>query len=65
MIQTEPIVNPNGKYELRHASEVLQVSKSTILRWTSQGLMRCSVRRTNGRKVWTGADIIRAWRSIM
>lgn len=64
MIKTEPDVNPQGKYELRHASQIMKVSKSTILRWTSQGLMRCSVRRANGRKVWSGAELIRAWRTV-
>lgn len=63
MIEREPIVDVNGKYELLAVSSILQVSRSSVLRWTKKGLMRCNVRRCNNRKVWSGSEILRFWRA--
>lgn len=64
MVNSEPKISPSDKYELREVAEILEVSKSTVLRWTLTGLLACSIRKANGRRVWSGASIIRAWRSI-
>ncbi len=64
MINSLPSVDPKGVYELKAASESLEVSKSTLLRWTQQGFIRCSIRRSNKRKVWTGEAIIKFWKSM-
>ena len=63
MISTEPQIPLNARYELRQVAEILRVDRSTILRWTHTGMMSCSIRRANRRRVWTGAEIIRVWRS--
>lgn len=61
---TEKIITEiNARYELKAAADILGVSKSTVLRWTRQGLLKCSIRRSNGRRVWTGAELLRFWRA--
>lgn len=59
-----PPVDPKGNYELKAASEALCVSKSTLLRWTQQGFIRCSIRKSNKRKVWSGEALIKFWKSV-
>ena len=64
MIATEPHVSLTAKYELREAAKILQVSTSTITKWTARGKLRAGVKRVNGRRFWTGYELLRAWRSI-
>lgn len=66
MTNNRPNIDPTARFELRETAAVLATSKSSILRWTSQGILRCGgIRRNNGRKFWLGADIIRFWCSQM
>ena len=65
MTNTEPKVQPTAKYELQEVAKLLGVHKSTVLRWTNLGHMNCSIRKTNHRRVWTGAEIIKVWRACM
>ncbi len=62
MTERQPDVNPTLRYELREVAEALSVRKATILSWTRRGLMTSEIRPFNGRKVWTGKEIIRVWR---
>ena len=64
MINTEPKVDNNARFELREAAEILGVSTSSITKWTAAGLMRAGRKRLNGRRCWTGAELIRAWRAF-
>lgn len=63
MTKIEPKVEMTGRYELRDAAAVLEVDKSTILRWTRDGKINCGVRRSNKRKFWLGAELVKLWRS--
>lgn len=65
MTTTEPAVSPTGLYELRDAARLLGVSKASVLRWTRQGHMPCSIRKANNRRVWTGQTILRMWKIKM
>lgn len=66
MIQVQPQVDPSARLELREVAALFRVSKSSVLRWTSSGLLRCGgLRRSNRRKYWTGAELIRFWKSQM
>lgn len=65
MTEIEPAINTNGKYGLSEAAEMLGVSPATINRWTAAGMMHAGRRRVNGRRFWTGSEILRAWRSQM
>ena len=63
MTKNEPKVEMSGRYELREASAALEVDKSTLLRWTKLGLAKAGIKRTNGRKFWTGAELVRIWKA--
>lgn len=63
MTNTKPKVNPDGRYELKDAAEALLIDRSTLLRYTHKGEIRCGIRKSNGHRVWTGAEIIRLWRT--
>ena len=65
MIQQEPAVVKTARYELREAAKILQVSASSISKWTAAGLMRAQRKRLNGRRCWTGEELLRAWRSLI
>lgn len=65
MVADEPDVIPSARYTARETAQYLGVSPSTVRRWTRIGLMRCNYRRINRRPVWTGEEIIRAWKSII
>ena len=63
MIQNKPNVAPEGRYELKQAAASLEIDRSTLLRYTYKGKIRCSIRKSNGRRIWTGAEIIRFWKA--
>lgn len=63
MTNTVPTIDPKARFELREAAAILDVGKASVLRWTSTGRLRCGVKRSNGRKFWTGAELIRFWKS--
>ena len=63
MTTNTPKVKPDDKYELRETAQLLGVHATTVLRWTRIGLLRCSIRRINGRRVWTGKEILSFWRA--
>lgn len=46
------------------AAAALQISPTTLHRYTEQGLIKARVRKANGRRVWKGADLINLWRFI-
>ena len=65
MTKEEPKVSASGKYELREAAKALDVSPSTIQKWRAAGKIKCGTKRVNGRKFWTGREILRVWTSCM
>lgn len=65
MVNSKPDLCDNSFFELREAATVLGVSKSTIQRWTTEGFLKCSIRKTNRRKVWSGQELIKVWKMMM
>lgn len=63
MTNTVPTIDPKARFELREAAAILDVGKASVLRWTSIGRLRCGIKKSNGRKFWTGAELIRFWKS--
>ena len=63
MTTTEPNVSPSGRYELKEAAAALGVDRSTLLRYSRTGLIRFTIKRSNKRKCWSGADLISFWRA--
>ena len=65
MKKTEPIVELTAKYELRDACFILGVTASCLSKWTAKGVIKCGRKKLNGRRFWTGAEILRAWKAQM
>jgi excisionase family DNA binding protein len=65
MLNSPPDIIQSGKYELREAAKALGVSTSTIDKWTRKGVLKCQIRKANGRRYWTGAELLRAWMANM
>jgi len=62
-ISDEPQISDTGRFTTREASKILNISRNTLNRYSNEGLIRCSIRKANGRKFYTGADIKKLWRS--
>lgn len=61
MITTRPEVKPDALYQQGEAAAALGIAPSTLHRYTADGLVKSAVRRTNGRRVWEGADLLKLW----
>lgn len=65
MTKTKPNVEPEGKYELKAAAEALGIHKATLCKYHRDGLIKATLRRCNHRTIYSGAEIIRFWNSVM
>lgn len=65
MTKTAPKVVESAQYELRDTAEALGVSISCVTKWTAKGLLKAGRKRLNGRRFWTGKEILRAWHAQM
>lgn len=63
MTAVEPLVNLNGRYSVKETCEALKISRTTLHRHTVSGFIKPKYRRVNGRPFYTGAEIIRHWKS--
>lgn len=64
MTRTIEHIEPCARLELREAASALAVDKSTIQRWTKDGLLRCAgIKKSNNRKYWLGSELIRFWKA--
>lgn len=58
-----PEVIPDGLYNQKQAAELLQVDRHTVARYEADGQITFKSRKAGGRKVTTGAEILRCWDS--
>lgn len=65
MVVDEPKVSPTGRYTIGQAAEILGVHRNTLRRYTNTGPtgITCQHRKSNGRKFYTGLEIVRFWRA--
>ncbi len=63
MIETKPKVAPEGLYTQAQAAKALQIDRHTVARYAENGVIRFKVRKAGMRKVTTGAEIIKCWKS--
>ena len=58
-----PEINATDQLSIGEAAAVLGVHRNTMRRYTEQGLIKCRFRRATKRRFYTGADILRFWKS--
>lgn len=65
MVIDEPKISPTARFSISEAAEILGVHRNTLRRHTNVGPtgIKCSHRKSNGRKFYTGLDIIKFWRA--
>ena len=61
MTSTRPNVQPDELYQAKQAAQLLDIAPSTLYRYTNAGLLRCSTRKCNGRRIWKGSELLRIW----
>lgn len=64
MTTTRPNVKPEALYQLGEAATLLGIGQSTLHRYTERGLCKASIRRSNGRRVWKGAELLKLWNIV-
>lgn len=63
MTATPPEVNLQGRYSSVETVAILKISRPTLRTYAKKGLIKYGVHRSNGRKFFTGKEIIRLWKS--
>lgn len=65
MVTEEPKVPPTARYSIGEASKILGVHRNTLRKYTNVGPLgiNCQHRKSNGRKFYTGSEIVRFWRA--
>lgn len=61
MIPTKPDVYPDGLYTQSQTARALGVDRHTVKRYTTSGLLKCKVRKSDGRTVIKGTQILAVW----
>ncbi|MBQ8969242.1 MAG: DNA-binding protein [Bacteroidaceae bacterium] len=62
---TEPRVMPNDRYTIKQTCAILTISRKTLAKYTSAGLIVCGQRPNTLQKFYTGKDILRFWRAAL
>ena len=59
----EPNVPDTGRYCVNEAAEILGIHPNTVLRMAKLGYLKFGIRKSNGRKFFTGSDIKKYWKA--
>lgn len=65
MICTEPNVVSSARYGVLETAAILAVNRTTIFRYEQGGYLKPGYRKANHKKFFSGAEILRFWRSQM
>lgn len=67
MVNEEPKVSPTARFSIGEAAEILGIHRNTLRRHTNVGPagIDCRHRKSNGRKFYTGSDIVKFWKASM
>jgi predicted site-specific integrase-resolvase len=61
MVTNELNVSDGGRYPIGIAADILGINRSTLLRHTKQGLIKCGFSRANARRFYLGRELKRYW----
>ena len=67
MVNEEPKIPPTARYSIGQAAQILGVHRNTLRRHTNTGPtgISCNYRKSNGRKFYTGLEIVKFWRATL
>lgn len=63
MTYQEPDVLPMGRYSIKETCNALGISRETLRKYTTMGLIRFGMRRNTGKKFYSGKDIVNFWKA--
>ena len=63
IVSNEPQISDTDRYSIGETCKILNLNNKTVLKYTDQGAFKCSFRKTNSRRFYTGLDIKKFWRS--
>ncbi len=63
MITDMPHVALEGRYSVTEASALLGIDRKTLRVHTLANRIKFGIRRSNGRKFYTGRELLRYWKS--
>ena len=59
----EPKVIATSRYSVNETCELLGITRKTLQKYTTHGLIKCGFRKATMKKFYTGLDIIKFWRA--
>lgn len=62
MTDVEPDLNLTGRYPISVAAMMLGISPTTLRRYTQEGKIKCGWRQSNGRRYYTGMELMKLWK---
>lgn len=65
MTPTEPLVTQTGRYSIPETCQILGIHRNTLRLYTQSGKIKCGFRRATGKKFYSGAEILKFWRSVI
>lgn len=63
LVERQPNVALDGRYTVTQTYKLLGISRSTLHNHTKAGRIKFRLRRNSKRYFYTGAEIIRYWRT--
>lgn len=65
MVNEQPNISPTARYGIGEAAKILGIDRKTLRRHTNIGPtgITCQYRKSNGRKFYTGLEIVKFWRA--
>jgi predicted site-specific integrase-resolvase len=61
MTETQPNINPAGRYTIAKTCEILQINRTTLHRHTKKGHIKVYYRKSTSRPFYKGLDILKFW----
>lgn len=58
---TKPSVEPGRRYAIKEACELLGICRSTLRKWTNNGLIQAKVHPADGHLFYPAEEIMRFW----
>lgn len=65
MVTSEPNVQDAGRYTATEACKLLGIHRNTLAHYRERGSIKAIYRKIDGRRLYTGAEIKKAWRAAL
>ena len=65
MNNSKPQVIEDARYSVKEVTQMLGISRSTLYRYTENGIVKCGRRRANGRPFYTGRAVLQLWLAVI